>query len=217
MPAAEFDAVLVKALLVHGATWAGGDQVLRRAMRDAQLSATKEDLQRALGYGCIRPRWALFDDDYRATALFAARLGDGVHDYRFPLPPSLAGRTAWRRVSATLAWLTPINLAHRGYRRAALRFDPSGPPALADERQEASNNAVLRGTVQHELFDGDRAVPFIDGADVAFRITGRPGAGTLDGPVPYAFVVTLETAENSGIPVYAEVSTRLRVRARARV
>lgn len=217
MPPAEFDAVLVKALLIHGATWGGGDDVLRRAMRDAQLPATKEDLQRPLGYGCIRPRWPLIDDDYRITALFAARLGDGVHDYRLPLPPSLAGQTLWRRVTLTLAWLTPVNVQHRGYRRAALRVDPSGPPALADQRQEASNNAVLRGTAQHELLEGDRAVPYVDGADLAFRITGRPGAGTLDDPVPYAFVVTLETAQEVGLPIYQEVSARLNIRARARV
>lgn len=217
MPPKEFDAVLVKALLVHGATWGGAEQVLRRALRDAQLPATKEDLQRPLGYGCIRPRWPLIDHEHRVTALFASRLGDGVHEYRLPLPPSLSGRTAWRRVSVTLAWLTPVNLAHRGYRRAALRVDASGPSALADERQEASNNAVLRGTVQHELFDGARAVPYVDGTDLAFTITGRPGAGALDEPVPYAFVVTLETAVEVRLPVYAEVSTRLRLRARARV
>lgn len=217
MPAPEFDAVLVKAVLVHGATWSGGADLLRRAMRDADLSATKEDLQRPLGYGFVRPSWPLVDDDHRVTALFASRLGDGVHEYRLPLPPSLSGQTAWRRVSATLAWLTPVNVNHRGYRRAALRFDPAGPPSMADQRQEASNNAVLRGTVQHELFDGTNAVPYVDGTDFVFSVAGRAAAGTLDSPVPYAFVVTLETAQEARLPIYTEVSSRVRVRARARV
>jgi hypothetical protein len=142
MPDSEFDAVLVKALLVHGAAWGEAADVLRRTLQAAQMSAGREDLQRALGYGAIRPRWPLSDDNHRVTAIFASRWSDGVHEYRLPLPPSPAGQTAWRRLSVTLAWLTPVNTSHRGYRRAALRIDPAGPNALADKRQQASNNAV---------------------------------------------------------------------------
>lgn len=213
MPGQEFDAVLVKALLVHGATWAGADDVLRKALADAGLSSNKEAIQRSLGYGLIRPDWPLIDDDYRVTAIYASRLADGHHVYRLPAPPALAGSTDWRRVTVTLAWLTPVNPMHRAYRRAALRVDATGSITLATERQEASNHAVGRGTVQHEMFEGRRASTYGDGADLEFTVTaGRP-MGVVDDPVPYALVVTLETAQEVRLPIYAQVRERIRARA----
>jgi len=212
MPDPSFDAVLAKALIVHGASWGPAETAMRQAFNDANGSVTKEDLGRALGYGLLRPEWPLVDDDHRVTALYAARLGDGTHEYLLPLPPSLASRTDWRRITVTLAWLTPVNPTHRGYRRAKLRVDATGSLGIARDRQEASNNAVVRGTVQHEVLEGADAVPFADGDELAFTITGSPGAGAFDDSVPYAFVVTLETAEGVGLPIHAEVTTRLRAR-----
>jgi hypothetical protein len=93
-----------------------------------------------------------------------------------------------------------------------LRVDGTGSLGVAPQRQEASNNAVVRGTVQHEVLEGTDAVPFADGDNLQFTVTGSPGAGAFDGAVPYAFVVTLETAEGNGLPIHAEVTTRLRAR-----
>lgn len=217
-PSDEFDAVLVKALLVHGTTWDPVASDIRDAMQDAMLPSSKEDFQRALGYGAVRPDWPLTDDDHRVTGLFAARLGDGTHEYRLPLPGCLASEALWRRLTITLAWFTPVNHAHRRYRRAALWFEPPSGAlrAFADRRQEASNLAARRGTVQHEIIDGRTAVPYVDGDELSFVVNCRPNAGSLDAEVPYAFVVTLETAEELRLPVYAEVSARLRQRTRIR-
>ena len=66
--------------------------------------------------------------------------------------------------------------------------------------------------MQHEILEGDAAVPYADGDDLSFTITASPGAGAFDDVVPYAFVVTLETAEGVGLPIHAEVTTRLRAR-----
>jgi hypothetical protein len=210
MPGPEFDAVLAMALIVHGATWGAAEDALRDALRATNGSASKEDLGRALGYGLLRPDWPLVDDDHRVTALYASRLGDGTHEYLLPLPPSLARRTDWRRITVTLAWITPVNVAHRGYRRVKLRVGAGGSLAVATNRQQASNNAVVRGTVQHEILEGTDAVPYADGDDLRFTITGSPGAGAFDDTVPYAFAVTLETREGLGLPIHAEVTARLR-------
>jgi hypothetical protein len=212
MPGSEFNAVLVKALIAHSSTWGLAERPMRRALAEVNGTATREEVGRALGYGLIRPAWPLIDDDHRITALYAARLGDGTHEYRLPLPPSLAGRTDWRRVTVTLAWFTPVNVAHRGYRRAKLRVDATGSLGIAPDRKQASNNAVVRGTVQHEVLEGADAVPYNDGTDLSFTVSGSPGASSLDEAVPYAFAVTLETKEGVGLPIYAEVSTRLRAR-----
>jgi Subtilase family len=212
MPDSSFDAVLAKALIVHGSGWGAAEGALREAFNAANGGVTKEDLARAIGYGLIRPRWPLVDDDHRVTALYAARLGDGAHEYALPLPPSLSRRTDWRRITVTLAWLTPVNPAHRGYRRAKLRVDAKGSLGVANERQQASNQAVMRGTVQHEVLEGTDAVPFADGDSLAFTVIGSPGAGPFDDTVPYALVVTLETREGAGLPIHAEVTAKLRAR-----
>jgi hypothetical protein len=212
MPGPEFDAVLVKALLVHGAAWGEGVSSLSAALRDADLDASKETIQRFLGYGLLRDGWSLVDDDYRATALYASRIGDGEHVYRLPLPPSLAGVPIWRRLTLTLAWFTPVNLAHRAYRRAALRVDPKGSLDFARARQEADGNSVARGTVQHEVLESDGILAFQDGDSLEFVVTNRGAAGALDGQVPYAFMVTLETAVDLQLPIYSEVSARIQQR-----
>jgi hypothetical protein len=212
MPDRTFDAVLAKALIVHGSGWGPAEAALREAFNTANGGVTKEDLARALGYGLIRPAWPLVDDDHRVTALYAARLGDGTHEYVLPLPPCLSGRADWRRITVTLAWITPVNPSHRGYRRAKLSVDAKGSLGVADKRQEASNQGVVRGTVQHEVLEGTDAVPFADGDTLAFTVVGSPGAGAFDDTVPYAFVVTLETREGVGLPIHAEVTTRLRAR-----
>lgn len=59
----------------------------------------------------------------------------------------------------TFAWLTPINPEHRHHRVGKLRFqmrkpDGSGQDVLT--RQNVDHNEVRNGTVQHEIFTGDR-------------------------------------------------------------
>lgn len=216
MPAAEFDAVLTKALLVHGAAWGDGFAPIAAALRDAGRDVRKETIQRLLGYGLLRDGWSLYDDDHRASAFYASRIEEGEHVYRLPLPPSLSDSPIWRRLTLTLAWFTPINLAHRSYRRAALRFDPRSSLDFARERQEADANSTVRGTVQHEVLESDDTLAYQDGTALEFVVTCRAAAGTLDGQVPYAFVATLETAEDLQLPIYSEVSTRIRQRITAR-
>lgn len=216
MPDAAFDAVLTKALLVHGAAWGNGVSALTAALRDGDLEVRKETIQRFLGYGLLRDGWALYDNDHRATALYASRIGEAEHVYRFPLPPSLSENPIWRRLTLTLAWFTPVNLAHRGYRRAALKFDPRGSLDFARQRQEVDGNSAIRGTVQHEVLESDDILAYQDGASLEFVVTGRAAAGALDGQVPYAFIATLETAEDLQLPIYSEVSTRIQQRVTAR-
>jgi len=216
MPDDAFDAVLAKALIVHGAAWGAGVAPLTTARKDADLDVRRETIQRFLGYGLLRDGWSLYDDDHRATALYASRIGEGEHIYRFPLPPSLAGTGIWRRLTLTLAWITPVNLAHRAYRRAALKFDPRGSLDFARKRQDADGNSTVRGTVQHEVMESEAVLDYQDGTSLEFIVSGRAAAGSLDGQVPYAFIATLETAEDVQLPIYTEISTRIAQRVAAR-
>ncbi len=147
----------------------------------------------------------------RVTLISAERIADGRgHVYEMPLPPGLSGLVGLRRLVISLAWLTPINPNHRDYRRAALWIS-SPDSALRTERVCADWQTVRRGTLQHEIFEGNDAVAFVDGASVRIKVNCRADAGTLDGLIPYALAGTLETEENLCVPVYAEVAERIRV------
>jgi hypothetical protein len=203
-------AVWLKALLVHSASWGHAGEVLDRILRTRQNSRQfKEYVTRLLGYGGIEPARVRECTQHRVTALGGGHLqAEQAHVHRFPLPPGLSGQRGWRRLTIALAWLTPINTSHQSWRRADLWFTPPTDP-LQLKRQQAEWRAVQRGTLQHEVLDGDRAAAFVDGDSLEIRISCRPDAGALEDSVPYALATTLEVAEEIGVDIYNEVRERV--------
>jgi hypothetical protein len=212
MPGAELDAVLLKAALVHTARWGAARTFLDPVHDELGLPRSRDGVGRRIGYGRAFPGRALVCDDHLVTVLAAGRIGtDDARGYRFPLPQSLAARTDRRRVTLTLAWLTPINPRHRYYRRAALKLEPGGPTDVLGERTDADVYGARRGTVQHEVLVGDRAVPYAPGSAIELVVSCRADAGALESPVPYALMATIEVPAQAGLPVYEEVRQALRV------
>lgn len=209
--------IWLKALLVHGAGWGLAGDALERILRTPQNSRQfKEYLTRILGYGALDTSRVHECSQYRVTALGGGLLqADQGHIHRLPLPPSLSGQTGWRRLTITLAWLTPVNTSHQAWRRADLWFAPPAAP-LHLTRQEADWQAVQRGTVQHEVLEGKRASAFVDGTNLEIRVSCRPHAGALEDSVPYALATTMEVAEEIGVDIYDEVKVRVHA-ARVRV
>lgn len=208
--------VWLKALLVHGSSWGPAGDLLHQILRTPHNSRQfKEYVTRLIGYGAFDATRVRECTEYRATALGGGLLqAEQAHVHRFPLPPSLSGQTGWRRLTITLAWLTPVNTAHQRWRRADLWFTPPLTP-LQVSRREADGRAVQRGTVQHEILGGDRATAFVDGDNLEILVSCRADAGALEDPIPYALATTLEVAADIGVRVYEEV--RERVQARVRV
>lgn len=209
----QLDALLVKALLVHSATWGPAAASLRASLRIASPANFREHLARFLGYGVAFPQRVMACTEQRATMIRSDWLQpDQSHVYDVPLPPSLNGRAEWRRLIVTLAWLTPISPSSRGYRRAALtytRADDADP--LQVNRQEVDTRAVGRGTIQHEVFEGTQASAYVDGARLRLRVDCREDTGPLEEMVPYAIAVTLEVREGVAVPIYQEIRDRIRL------
>jgi hypothetical protein len=153
------------------------------------------------------------------TALSGGSLAvDAGAQHRFPLPPSLSGKRGWRRLVITLAWFSPIHpLSHR-WRRAHLWFaSPSSKLVKIDrtkllERRDADWQAVQRGTLQHEVFEGEKAAAFVDGDDVLIHVSCRADAKELTDRVPYTLAVTMEVDPAIGIDIYTEVRDRVLTR-----
>jgi hypothetical protein len=117
--------------------------------------------------------------------------------------------TGWRRLTVTLSWFSPIHVAHRKYRRAALWFDPPANP-LVVKRRGVHWQAVRRGTLQHEVLEGDQdAINILPGATLDVPVSCFEDAGPFEGAIPYALAVTLEVAAGVNIRVYDEVRARI--------
>jgi hypothetical protein len=204
-------ATWIRTALVHAAGWPAAktfEDVLRTP---ENASKYREYVTRLIGYGLIDPDRLGISTDYRVSTLGGGVLSvDQSHVHRFPLPPSLAGKAGWRRLTITLSYFSPLNPMHQGWRRAHLWFDPPTKGELKITRTQADWQAVTRGTVQHEILDGNKADLFTDGDALEIRVSCRETAGSLEEGVPYALAVTLEIAEEIGIPIYDEIAQRIR-------
>ena len=208
--------LLVKVLLAHGSSWTEAADFLRREL-GLGTENHRDHLARYLGYGAVELDRVLTCEASRATVIAAASISNGEgHVFKLPLPPSLSGLVGVRRLIVSLAWFTPINPLHRAYRRAGLWVSTPETGLLVD-RQDVQWQTVQRGTLQHEIFEGNRAVGFVDGAEVQVKVNCREDAGRLDEPVPYALALTLETGEGLRVPVYQEIAERLQLRSAVRV
>lgn len=205
-----YEVPLLKAMLVHGCSW--GDigsrisEVLRTPENGRQLSGL---ISRWIGYGIPVVDRVLDCTEQRATVLGFGQLSDGeAHVFSLPLPPSLGSRPEWRRLTVTLAWLSPISASTQKYRTASLWFEMNNN-GLAPTRSDADWRAVRRGSVQHEVFEGQRAEPFIDGEVIEIKVNCREDAGKFQSSVAYGLAVSLEVAEGVDIAVYNEIRTRI--------
>ncbi|WP_458124696.1 hypothetical protein [Paenibacillus sp. Z3-2] len=123
-----------------------------------------------------------------------------------------------RRLTVTLSWFSPLSNTNQKYRQAHLWFD-SEHELLQLTRFEADAKAVQRGTVQHEIFEGERAAAFIDGDILTIKVNCKQdatGLGTRD-EISYTIAVTLEVAEGTNISIYNEVRDRVRAAIRTRI
>ena len=210
-------AVWLKALVAHGADWGAAAETLRQVLGDGDKTRVREQVTRLLGYGAVDVNRVRECTARRVTALGAGFLReDQSHLHLFPLPPSLSGWRGPRRLTISLAWLSPVNPRHRGWRRAQLWFSP--PKAeLGVARGQADWRAVQRGTVQHEILEGESSQEFVDGASLEIRVNCRADAGALEEEVPYALVTTIEVWGDLWVSnIYDEVRAAVQA-ARARV
>jgi hypothetical protein len=207
-------AVLVKALLVHGADWGDAGDIFDTLLRP-QVGSRKirEHVSRFLGYGAVKPGYAAACTDQRVTLLGCGSLEDGqAHVFSLPLPPSLSGEAVVRKLTITLAWMSPLAFGTQKYRCAHLWFGPSGYREVVPDRAFYDHRAVSRGTVQHEVFSGEKAAIFQDRDVIGINVNCREDAPSLKASVAYGLAVTFEVEEGVAIPVYEEVRSRVRAR-----
>jgi len=206
--------VMLKALLAHGASWGEAGEILDRVF-GRTASDWRESLRvksRFLGYGEVDPNRALFSTDQRVVMLgWDSLMCDHAHIYQVPLPPTLSGKKVKRRLAVSLAWISPINPRHKNYRKSFLWFTPEKEP-LGLAKKDLDYDSSRRGTLQHQVFEGDRARAFGDGDTISVKVNCVEDAGKLTERIPYAIAITLEIAEPVDIRIFNEVRDRIRLK-----
>lgn len=205
-------AVILKTLLVHGASWGEGCSILESILKTSDNSRQfKKIIARYLGFGMPNFNRVLECTSQRATAIGYGKIKkDDKHDFQFPLPPCLSGTSEMRRLTITLAWFSPINPANRKYRKANLSIEPP-KDIIGVDRRDADWQQVKNGTVQHEVLVGEKVVPIQDGDALHISVVCREDAESLDEDVHYGLAVTLETGENVDLPIYEEIKARISI------
>jgi hypothetical protein len=217
---ATYSIPLLKAMLVHGCSWNDmgvrlNDLLKTSAKNNSQL---KKWISSWVGYGVPDIQKVLGCNEQRATLLGFGQLNDEeAHAYSLPLPPSLNAQREWRRLTVTLAWLSPVSSNTQRYRNAQLWFDfEDGKQSrvklsgkLSVSGIDSDSYSTRRGTVQHEIFEGENAVAILDGDTLQIKVNCRKDAHKIINPVAYGLVVSLEVAEGIDLPIYNEIREKV--------
>ncbi|MGI8816110.1 MAG: S8 family peptidase [Pseudonocardia sp.] len=210
-PDPQYHPVLAKALLVHAAGW--GD--LAVPLTDV-LQLTRRGLTRVLGYGRVDPDRVASAARNRVVLLGAGSIGDKQRQrFSLPLPAALSSTKEWRRLTLTLAWLSPINPRSQLHRMAKVAFEPP-TKAFGVARREADHNAAGKGTVQHEILEGNDALAFLAGDDVVVNVDCRIASGWPDSTIRFGLVASIEMATTVQADIHTQVRDGLRAQARSR-
>ncbi|MDZ4143115.1 MAG: S8 family peptidase [Burkholderiales bacterium] len=205
-----YDAVMIKALLAHVASLGNIEGQVLAARPDVEhWHAQRRLVSRYAGYGVADVERALTCTEQRATMLGVGELrNEKAWEFRVPIPETLNATLVKRRLTVTLSWFSPSNPRHSKYRAARLWVDlPEDPLRLV--RSEGEARQLQLGTLQHEIFEGEGAVPVVSGQSLRVRVNCLADAGRLDSPVEFALCVSLEVAEGVALPIYEQVRARI--------
>ena len=181
--------LLIKAMLAHGCSWdVIGENI------DKFLPATNDGKaikRQWIGYGFPDFDKSLACNANRVTVLgFSELKGEEAHVYSMPLPPSMSNKKVKRRLTVTLAWMTPVACENQKYRRLKLWAEPENVKRIVGDRIDVADNyAVKRGTLQHEVFEGERRFTLEEDAVLNIKVNCAYDAGGFKEPVKYAIVL----------------------------
>lgn len=140
--------------------------------------------------------------------------------YRFPLPDALRGKKIDKRITITLAWLSPLNFSSGKYKIAHLYFDNIASSQDDIDLYRTGNDvySTLKGTLQHDVLEGDSADAYVQGTDLIIKVNCRHNANGMSAKdeIRFGLAVTLELTGKK-LPIYQEIKDRLRLRIRTNV
>ena len=208
----DYASVMIKAMLVHGASWAN----LKKLCKDSLILSGRQEknfIHDILGYGV-----ANVDKVKECTKNQITLVGYGdikqnqAYEYSIPLPFDFYKKKYKRKLIVTLAYFSPIHPSLIKYRDKQVWFTINNGKNIVGTRAEYDNNAVQRGTIQHEIFESDSIVIWKE-EFLTIKVNCRDYASEKDADVliPYALFVTFEMSPEYNIDVYQTILNKIRM------
>ena len=205
----ESTAILLKAMLTHGASWEPIAEKLSLAM-----GSSPKQLSKWLGNGipnidrvveCTKERITLI-------GLGEVKIDEG-EVFRLPLPVDFSSRLMKRKLTVTLAYLSPVVPNKQAYRGIQLWFDvDDNGKGLVPDRLNTEWQAVRKGSLQHEIFVGEKAIVWND-EDLIIKVNCKADAcKKVKTAIPYCLFVSFEVAEGFDVDLYTDVAAKIHQR-----
>ena len=221
MPMEDYIDVLLKALLVHSARWDSDTSEkiknISRNLGSRSWIHQRDDVSRLLGFGFADIDRVIDCARERATLIGWNSINEKeTNEFRIPIPAELENLRGFRAVTATTAWVTPLNTRKRAYRAARLEVEAGGDRELSlgvhNSGHQPSHYLFGAGTVFHRRWEGGKAAPFVDGGDIVLNVSCTSPTKDLDESVRYGIAVSLEVGEDVNVPVYESVRQQVHQR-----
>jgi hypothetical protein len=211
-------ALLLKAMLVHGSAWREDARIISNALGMQNRQQYYDKIHKFIGYGVPDIERAKECTKNRITLVGYGDLKkDSAHLFSIPLPFDFSSRQIDRFLTVTMAYFTPIAPNVKKYRRAQLWFTLENGANLFSNRYDASDKAVVRGTLQHERFYDNKAEAWDFDDSLQIKINCREDAGNLTDIIPYSLFITFEIAPKYDIDVYTSIVERIKPREKINV
>ena len=193
-------ALLLKALLVHTATWPKESASVIKSVLgpsdNKQHVKQKDNIRRFLGFGIGDPEKALSCANDRATFWASGRLAKerGVL-VNVPIPSCVNTKALPKVLVATLAWFTPVAHGRQSYRTVRLKLELlDGKEKLRVDSSglhQPDVNQASKGTVFSQRWEGHRAIAASSDQFITFRIQREPDQQSIsDEEVPFGIAIT---------------------------
>ena len=208
----QYYALLIKAMLVHGAEW--DDHLFQRY--SALLSVNQEPsdtVYKYFGYGLPDVEKAQICTSKKAILIGFGELKDGEADiFSLPLPFDFSHSKIHRKLTITLASFAPT-IANRQKYKASQVFVTLEGKKSTWKRKDADWQAVMRGTLQHEIFENDKTEVWGENDKLGIKINCRNDADpNFVLPTRYAVMVSFEIKDAIDVDVYTKIAEKIRPR-----
>ena len=204
-------ALLIKAMLVHGAEWGSLPDVFASALGLETRQDMSRKLHRYFGYGKPNVDKAIQCAKNRVTLIGYGdlKIGEALV-YNLPLPFDFSTKVG-RRLTATLTYFPPVIPKRQKYRATQLWFTiENGIKHLLDSRVDIDWQAAVRGSVQHEIYENDAAVVWDENDVIQIKVNCRGDADErCSDSIPYALMVSFEIKDAIDIDVYAKITEKI--------
>ena len=195
-------------MLSHSASW---ESIANKLSISMETPIKK--LSKWLGNGIPNIERVIECTKERITLIGLGALNKDEGDiFRLPLPIDFSSRLMKRKLTVTLAYLSPIAFDKQSYRGAQLWFNiDDGGKALVPDRQNSDWQAVRKGTLQHEIFVGENPIVW-NNDDLIVKVNCKEEAIKIRTAIPYCLFVSFEVAEGFDVDLYSDVSTKIHQR-----